>query len=273
MQTISFNIDARTLTPLDFEALFADAQGESRMAGHSKWKNIQHRKGAQDAKRGKIFTKLAKEITVAAKLGGDDPDINARLRLAITKARAASVPRDNIERAIKKGAGDSGGADYVNKNYEGYGPGGVAVIVECLTDNINRTVGDVRHAFSKFGGNMGTEGSVGWMFKEKGTIIYQRTKVSDYDKLLETALENGADDVHEQEEVYEIVCSHEAFNPLKESLDKLELEADVAEVGRIPENYNQVSGQQAETMQKLIDFLEDLDDVQNVYHNAEFPNI
>jgi YebC/PmpR family DNA-binding regulatory protein len=241
------------------------------MAGHSKWKNIQHRKGAQDAKRGKIFTKLAKEITVAARLGGGDLESNARLRTAVVKARSNSMPRDNIERAIKKGTGDLEAEQYVEKVYEGYGPGGVAVMVECLTDNINRTVADVRHAFTKFGGNLGTEGSVGYMFHKKGTIVYQRGKIKDFDKLFEAALEAGADDVKEDEDAVEIICAPDAFNELKESLDRMGLEADVAEIMRVPENYTAVDSDKALSMQKLIDWLEDNDDVQNVYHNAEMP--
>lgn len=241
------------------------------MAGHSKWKNIQHRKGAQDAKRGKIFTKLAKEITVAARLGGGDLESNARLRTAVVKARSNSMPRDNIERAIKKGTGELEAEQYVEKVYEGYGPGGVAVMVECLTDNINRTVADVRHAFTKFGGNLGTEGSVGYMFHKKGTIVYQRSKIKDFDKLFETALEAGADDVKDEHDVVEIICAPEAFNELKETLDKMGLEADVAEIMRVPENYSAIDSEKAVSMQKLIDWLEDNDDVQNVYHNAEMP--
>jgi YebC/PmpR family DNA-binding regulatory protein len=241
------------------------------MAGHSKWKNIQHRKGAQDAKRGKIFTKLAKEITVAARLGGGDLESNARLRTAVVKARSNSMPRDNIERAIKKGTGELEAEQYVEKVYEGYGPGGVAVMVECLTDNINRTVADVRHAFTKFGGNLGTEGSVGYMFHKKGTIVYQRGKIKDFDKLFEAALEAGADDVKEDEDAVEIICAPDAFNELKESLDRMGLEADVAEIMRVPENYTAVDSDKALSMQKLIDWLEDNDDVQNVYHNAEMP--
>lgn len=241
------------------------------MAGHSKWKNIQHRKGAQDAKRGKIFTKLAKEITVAARLGGGDLESNARLRTAVLKARSNSMPRDNIERAIKKGTGDLEAEQYVEKVYEGYGPGGVAVMVECLTDNINRTVADVRHAFTKFGGNLGTEGSVGYMFHKKGTIVYQRNKIKDFDKLFEAALEAGADDVKDEDDVVEIICAPEAFNELKEALDKMGLEADVAEIMRVPENYSAIDSDKAVSMQKLIDWLEDNDDVQNVYHNAEMP--
>jgi YebC/PmpR family DNA-binding regulatory protein len=241
------------------------------MAGHSKWKNIQHRKGAQDAKRGKIFTKLAKEITVAARLGGGDLDSNARLRTAVLKARANSMPRDNIERAMKKGTGELEAEQYVEKVYEGYGPGGVAVMVECLTDNINRTVADVRHAFTKFGGNLGTEGSVAYMFHKKGMIVYQRNKIKDFDKLFETALEAGAEDVKEDEDAVEIVCAPDAFNELKETLDKTGLEADVAEIMRVPENHSAIDSEKALSMQKLIDWLEDNDDVQNVYHNAEMP--
>ncbi|HYX31941.1 MAG TPA: YebC/PmpR family DNA-binding transcriptional regulator [Oligoflexus sp.] len=241
------------------------------MAGHSKWKNIQHRKGAQDAKRGKIFTKLAKEITVAARLGGGDLESNARLRTAVLKARANSMPRDNIERAMKKGTGDLEAEQYVERVYEGYGPGGAAVLVECLTDNINRTVADVRHAFTKFGGNLGTEGSVGFMFHKKGTVVYQRSKVKDFETLFEIALEAGADDVKDEDDVVEIICAPEAFNELKETLDKTGLEADVAEIMRVPENYSALDRDKAVTMQKLIDWLEDNDDVQNVYHNAAMP--
>ncbi|MFW7377801.1 MAG: YebC/PmpR family DNA-binding transcriptional regulator [Oligoflexus sp.] len=239
------------------------------MAGHSKWKNIQHRKGAQDAKRGKIFTKIAKEITVSTRLGGDDPNGNPRLRAAILKAKAASMPKDNIERAIKKGMGAQDGADYVEKTYEGYGPSGVAVMVECLTDNINRTVADVRHAFNRYGGNLGTDGSVSWMFHKKGTIVYQKDKVTDYDKFFEVAIEAGADDVKDDDDIYEIISAPENFEALKEALDQLGLEADVAEVMQIPENYTAVEGDKAESLTKMIEALEDHDDVQNVYHNAE----
>jgi YebC/PmpR family DNA-binding regulatory protein len=239
------------------------------MAGHSKWKNIQHRKGAQDAKRGKIFTKIAKEISVAAKLGGGDPEANARLRAAIVKARASSMPKDNIDRAIKRGTGDLEAADFVEKVYEGYGPGGVAVIVECLTDNVNRTVADIRHAFTKFGGNLGTEGSVGWMFHKRGTIVYSRVKVRDFDKLFEQALGSGAEDVRDEDGMVEIMCPPEALHDLKDALDVLGVEADVAEIMRVPENHTALDSEKTVSMQKLIDWLEDLDDVQNVYHNAE----
>ena len=242
------------------------------MAGHSKWANIRHRKAAQDAKRGKMFTKVATEITVAAKLGGGDPDANPRLRQAMVKARSLSMPKDNIDRAIKKGTGENDGAEYSEKIYEGYGNGGVAVIVECLTDNINRTVSEVRHAFSRHGGNLGTDGSVAWQFQQKGVIVYDKTKVADYEKLMELAIENGAEDVKEDGDVYEIHSSVEEFLSLKDALDTLGVEPEAAELSRLPENTMAVEGKQAESVQKLIDALEDNDDVQNVFHNAELPD-
>lgn len=240
------------------------------MAGHSKWKNIQHRKGAQDAKRGKLFTKMAKEITVAAKMGGDDLDGNPRLRAAVIKARSNSMPKDNIDRAIKKGAGDIDGSEYLEKTYEGYGPSGTALIVECLTDNINRTVADVRHCFTRFGGNLGTDGSVSWMFQTKGSIIFEKSKVPDFDSLFEISLENGAEEVNdEDEEIYEITCKPENYLALRDAIESLKLEPDVSEITRTPENFIPLVGDKVQTFQKLIDMLEDNDDVQNVYHNAE----
>jgi len=240
------------------------------MAGHSKWANIRHRKGAQDAKRGKIFTKLAKEITVAAKIGGEDQDSNPRLRAAVAKARSQSMPRDNIERAIKKGIGGDLTGDYSEKTYEGYGPAGVAIIAECLTDNVNRTVSEVRHAFSRSGGNLGTDGSVAWMFHKKGQIVYKKAAITDYDKMFEVAIENGAEDVIEESEFYEIQCEPSMLLNLKDALDKLEIVPEVAEVNRVPENTSPVDSKRAEQLIKLIDALEDCDDVQNVYHNGEF---
>lgn len=242
------------------------------MAGHSKWSNIKHRKAAQDAKKGKIFTKIATEITVAAKLGGGDPDANPRLRTALMKARSVNMPKDNVERAIKKGVGDNGGNEYTEKTYEGYGPGGVAFVIETLTDNVNRTVSDIRWAFSKYGGNLGTDGSVAWQFDKKGLIIYERSKIDDTEKLFEQAIENGADDVKEEEDSYQITCEPGDFMPLKEALDGLGLEADYAEVTQIPQNTTRLEGNQAESVTKMIDVLEDLDDVQNVYHNGELPD-
>lgn len=242
------------------------------MAGHSKWKNIQHRKGAQDAKRGKIFTKIATEITVAARMGGGDPDMNPRMRQALTKARAANMPKDNIERAIKKGLGDNDGSSYSEKVYEGYGPGGTAFVVECLTDNVNRTVGDVRHAFTKCGGNLGTEGSTGWMFHKKGLIVYDRAKVKDFDKLFDVALEAGAQDVQDEDGAVEITCAMEDFAAVRQALESLDIEPDVAEITRIPENATPIEPRFADSIQKLVDLLEDNDDVQNVYHNGTLPD-
>ncbi len=242
------------------------------MAGHSKWKNIQHRKGAQDARRGKMFTKLAVEITVATRLSGKDPNANPRLRLALNKARSINMPATNIERAIKRGAGElNEDVQFFENVYEGYGPGGVAVLVECLTDNVNRTVGEVRHAFTRGGGNLGTEGSVSWMFRTRGTIMYAKEKIADFESLFTFALDNGAEDIVEEEEAYEIICSPDTFNQLKTALEEhlAGIEMDYAEVARVPENYVALTEEQIESMQKLIDLLEDKDDVQNVYHNAD----
>lgn len=239
------------------------------MSGHSKWKNIQHRKGAQDAHRGKVFTKIATEITVAVRGSGPDPDANPRLRLALTKARQANMPRDNIERAIKRGSGGADGVVFSEKTYEGYGPGGVAILVFCLTENVNRTVGEVRHAFTRFGGNLGADGSVGWKFKKQGLFIYDRTKITDHDQLLETALDAGALDVIEEEDSYEVICRWEDFPTVKTGLDKLGSEPGFAEVTMLPDNMTKIEPRQTETLQKLLDTLEDNDDVQNVYHNAD----
>ena len=239
------------------------------MAGHSKWKNIQHRKGAQDAKRGKIFTKIAIEITVAARLGGGNPDDNPRLRAALNKARAANMPKENYTRAIKKGTGDLDGANYLEKSYEGYGPGGVAVLVECLTDNINRTVSEVRFSFSKYGGNLGTDGSVNWMFNRKGVIVYSKDKINNYDEFFELAIENGAEDVKDEEEQYEVECAPEDLTGLKTALDVFCDEPLFCEISYIPENTNQIPPEKFESLEKLINALEDNDDVQNVYHNGE----
>ncbi len=242
------------------------------MSGHSKWKNIQHRKGAQDARRGKVFTKIGKEISVAVKASGTDPEANPRLRAALMKARASNMPRDNIDRAIKRGIGGAGDIVYSEKTYEGYATGGVAVVVECLTDNPTRTVSDVRHALTRFGGNLGTDGSVSWMFKKKGLLIISRKNVPDYDALLEIAMEHDAEDVKEEAEVYEITCPVESFSSLKDAIDAKKIPTEVAELTRIPENYIEMSSRQSESLNKMVDLLEDNDDVQNVYHNASFPD-
>ena len=242
------------------------------MAGHSKWKNIQHRKGAQDARRGKIFTKIGIEITVAARMGGGNPDDNPRLRAALAKAKAANMPKENYMRAIKKGTGESDGTTYTEKVYEGYGPGGVAVIVECLTDNINRTVSEVRFAFTKAGGNLGTDGSVSWMFNRKGVLVYQNSSISDYDRFFEIALEHGAEDVRDDGEQYEVTCRPENFMELKASLDDLCSNPVFCEITIIPENPTKVDAGKVESLEKMIAMLEDNDDVQNVYHNGELPS-
>ena len=240
------------------------------MAGHSKWKNIQHRKGAQDKKRGKIFTKMGREITIASKLGGEDPEANPRLRLAITKARAGNMPRDNITRAIKKGSGKLDMGEYVEKVYEGYGPGGVAIIIECLTENINRTVSEVRYILSRNGGSMGAEGSVAWMFNKKGLIIYEKEKIPDFDAFFEAALEAGVEDVNDQDEdIVEVTCEWQKFSDVKDALDKLNIEAAMAEISQIPENKKQIDDDAQSTLDKLVDKLDDLDDVQSIFHNAE----
>ena len=237
------------------------------MAGHSKWANIKHRKGAQDAKRGKIFTKLIKEITVAAKIGGGDLESNARLRLAVDKAKQANMPKDNIERGIKKGTGDLDGVTYEEGVFEGYGPGGVAVIVEFMTDNRTRTVADVRHAFNKYGGSLGVSGSVAFMFDRKGQIIF--TDDNDFDTIFEAALEAGAEDVKEEDGVIEVITDPTEFETVKNSLEEQGLKYQSAEVTMIPQNLNPVEGKQAESLMKMIDILEDNDDVQNVYANFD----
>ena len=237
------------------------------MAGHSKWANIKHRKGAQDAKRGKIFTKLIKEITVAARIGGADFESNARLRLAVDKAKQANMPKDNIDRGIKKGTGDLDGVTYEEDIFEGYGPGGVAVIVEFMTDNRTRTVADVRHAFNKNGGSLGVSGSVAFMFDRKGQIIFSDD--TDFDTIFEAALEAGAEDVKEEDGIIEVVTDPADFEAIKNSLEEQGLKSLSAEVTMIPQNLNPVAGNQAESLLKMIDVLEDNDDVQNVYTNFD----
>lgn len=240
------------------------------MAGHSKWKNIQRRKNAQDAKRGKIFMKLAKEIYVAAKQGGGDPEANPSLRLAIDKARAANMPNDNIERAIKKASGSQDGANYEEITYEGYGPGGVAVMVKCLTDNKNRTATNVRTAFNKNGGNLGETGCVSYMFERKGYIVIDREglNVGEDDLLLEV-IEAGAEELETSEEAFEIFTEPENFNDVKTALEGKGYSLATAELTMIPQTYTQLDEQTAEKMYKLIDVLEDDDDVQEVYHNLQ----
>lgn len=236
------------------------------MAGHSKWANIQHRKNAQDAKRGKIFTKLIREITVAAKQGGD-PSANPRLRLAIDKALGANMTRDTVDRAVKRGSGAMDGDNYEEVRYEGYGPGGVAVMVDCLTDNRNRTVGEVRHAFSKAGGNLGTDGSVSYMFTPRGVISFAEV---DEDAIMEAALEAGADDVLTYDDgSTEVLTSPDAFEDVKNAMVAAGLAFIEAEITQYPATRSEVDAEAAPKLLKMIDMLEDLDDVQNVYHNAD----
>jgi YebC/PmpR family DNA-binding regulatory protein len=237
------------------------------MSGHNKWSTIKHKKGAADAKRGKIFTKIIKEISVAAKLGGSDPGANPRLRTAIDKAKNENMPKDNIERAIKKGAGEMEGVNYEEIIYEGYGPGGVAVLVEVMTDNRNRTVSEVRSIFTKCNGNMGEAGCVSWMFDKKGLIIFPKN--IDFDKLFEAAIEAGAEDVADQDEQIEVTTDPSSFMEVRDALETSGFKFDSAEVTMIPQTMVQLEGKQAESMLKMMDRLEDNDDVQNVYANFD----
>ncbi len=239
------------------------------MAGHSKWANIKHRKGAQDAKRGKIFTKLIKEITVAARLGGGDADSNPRLRLAIDKALSANMTKDTIARAVKRGAGDDDDNNMMESVYEGYGINGVAVMVECLSDNKNRTVADVRHSFTKFGGNMGTDGSVAYLFTKKGIISFEPG--ADEDQLMEIAIEAGAEDVITNDDgSVDIETTPENMLNVKEALTAAELTPAFAEVTMEASTSVDLDAEQSEKLQKMLDWMEDLDDVQEVYTNASF---
>jgi YebC/PmpR family DNA-binding regulatory protein len=237
------------------------------MAGHSKWANIKHKKAATDAKRGKIWTRLIKEITVAARMGGGDVATNPRLRLAVDKAADANMPKDNVTRAVQRGSGGLEGVNYEEIRYEGYGIGGAAIIVDCMTDNRVRTVAEVRHAFSKYGGNMGTEGSVSFMFKHVGQFLF--APGVDEDKLMEAALEAGADDVIADDEGgFEVLCDPNAFSTVKDALEKAGFKADSAEVIMKPDTETEFTGEDAQKMQKLLDALENLDDVQEIYTNA-----
>lgn len=241
------------------------------MAGHSKWANIQHRKGAQDKKRARVFTRLIREITVAARMGGGDIAANPRLRLAVDKAKAQSMPKDNIERAIKRGAGGTDGADYEEIRYEGYGPGGTAVMVDCMTDNRNRTVADVRHAFSRFGGNLGADGSVNYLFNHVGQLSYPAG--SDDDAIMEAAIEAGAEDivVYEDNSV-DVLTDPAEFESVRDAMRKRGHKPESAELTMRAMTNSELGPDEAGSMVKLLDMLEDLDDVQNVYSNADIPD-
>ncbi|MCH3962878.1 MAG: YebC/PmpR family DNA-binding transcriptional regulator [Clostridium sp.] len=241
------------------------------MSGHSKWHNIQAKKGKIDAKRGKIFTKIGKEIAIAAK-DGSNPDTNSKLRDVIAKAKSNNMPQDTITRAIKKGSGEMEGINYEEIIYEGYGPGGVAVIVKALTDNKNRTAGNVRTAFTRSGGNLGANGCVGWMFNTKGQIIIERTEDMDEDDIMMKVLDAGAEDFDAQDEVFEITTSIDEFAKVRDALQNEGFKFISADINMIPDNLTAVDMETAEKVQKLIDKLEDDDDVQDVYHNADFPD-
>lgn len=241
------------------------------MAGHSKWANIQHRKGAQDKKRGKLFTKLIREITVAAKMGGGDLASNPRLRLAVDKAKGQSMPKDNIDRAIKRGSGALGDAEYHEIRYEGYGPGGTAVMVDCMTDNRNRTVAEVRHAFSKFGGNLGADGSVNYLFNHVGLLSYPPG--SDEDAVMEAAIEAGAEDVLvDGDRSIEVLTDPAEFESVRDAMRATGIEPDQSELTMRATTSAELELQAASSMIKMLEMLEDLDDVQNVYSNAEIPD-
>lgn len=241
------------------------------MSGHSKWSTIKHKKGATDAKRGKIFTKIIKEITVAARMGGGDPETNPRLRSALITARSENMPKDTFERAIKKGTGDLEGVDYEEILYEGYGPGGVAVLVECLTDNRNRTIAEVRQVFNKAGGNVGTDGCVAWMFDKKGLIIVNKED-SDEETLMELALDAGAEDIKDETESFEIICEPADFEAVKEAIDGAEIKCEMAEITMIPQNMTKVEGKEAEQMINFMEAMDDCDDIQKFYSNADIPD-
>ena len=242
------------------------------MSGHSKWANIKHKKGKADSQRGKIFTKIGREIVVAVKEGGANPNDNSRLRDVLAKARSNNMPNDNIQRSIKKAAGELGSVDYESITYEGYGAGGVAVIVEALTDNRNRTAADVRHSFDKFGGALGATGCVSWMFERKGIIDIEMSDDMDEEQVMMDALEAGALDVEADEGMIEITTSSNDFSAVNEAMEKAGYSFMVAEIQLVPENTVDITEEKAESVQNMLDMLEDNDDVQNVYHNGIFPD-
>lgn len=241
------------------------------MSGHSKWASIKHKKGAADAKRGRVFTRLIKEITVAARLGGGDPGGNPRLRLAIQAAKAENMPKENISRAIKKGTGELEGTTYEEVNYEAYGPGGVAVLIDCFTDNKNRTVADLKHIFDRHGGNLGEPGCVAWNFAKKGLIVFDKSKVEE-ERLLELALDAGAEDVKQEGSQFEVLTDPADFEGVKKAFDDAGLVANLAEVSMIPQNTVKLEGKKAEQMLNLMEALEDNEDINHVYANFDIPD-
>ena len=241
------------------------------MSGHSKWSTIKHKKGAADAKRGKVFTKLIKEITVAARMGGGDINANPRLRTAVNAAKAENMPKDNMERAIKKGTGELEGVSYEENTYEGYGPGGAAVLVESLTDNKNRAVADIRHIFAKRGGNLGENGCVAWMFDKKGYINIEKS-ATDEETLMEVALDAGAEDVREDGDNFEVITAPEDFDAVKEAIENASIPYIDAEITMLPQTITPLQGKEAERMILMMEALDDCEDVQRVYTNADIPD-
>jgi YebC/PmpR family DNA-binding regulatory protein len=239
------------------------------MSGHSKWHTIKHKKGAADAKRGKAFTRIIKELTVAARNGGGDPGTNPRLRTIIADAKANNMPRENIERAIRRGTGEEPGVSYDEITYEGYGPGGVAMLIRALTDNKNRTVGEIRHLLSKYNGNLAAENSVAWMFHRKGQVIVEKNPKVDEEQILNAALEAGADDMNDDGSAWEIVSAPESFEGVRDAVKGLGLEPASAEVAMIPQNYVKLQGKDAQVMLKLMEALDEHDDVQHVWANFD----
>jgi YebC/PmpR family DNA-binding regulatory protein len=238
------------------------------MSGHSKWHTIKHKKGAADARRGKIFTRIIKELTVAARNGGGDPDMNPRLRTVIADAKAVNMPADNIKRAIRRGTGEEEGVTYEEITYEGYGPGGVALLVETLTDNKNRTVGEIRHIFSKYGGNLGEANSVAWMFEKRGLITVSKDKAAE-DALMNAVLEAGADDMSEENGTWEIVTTPDAYEGVVAAVKALGIEPDSAQLAMLPQNYIKLEGKAAQQMLKLMEMLEEHDDTKNIWSNFD----
>jgi len=238
------------------------------MSGHSKWHTIKHKKGAADAKRGKIFTRIIKELTIAARAGGGDPDMNPRLRTIIAEAKANNMPSDNIKRAIRRGTGEEPGVSYEEAQYEGYGPGGAAVIIDVLTDNKNRTVGELRHMLTKYGGNLAETNAVAWMFTKRGYIVVPKAK-ADEDTLMGVVIDAGGDDLRDDEDNWEVLSSVEAYQAVLEAVKKLGIEPEAAEITMLPQNYLKLEGKQAQQMVKLMDALDDHDDVRHVWSNFD----
>ncbi|MCU0236296.1 MAG: YebC/PmpR family DNA-binding transcriptional regulator [Acidobacteria bacterium] len=238
------------------------------MSGHSKWSSIKHKKAATDAKRGKIFTRFIRELTIAARSGGGDPESNSRLRHAIDGARAANMPSDNIKKAIQRGTGELEGVNYEEFTYEGYGPGGVAILADAMTDNKNRTVSEVRHVFEKYNGNLGQQGCVSWMFTRRGVILVPQSAIGE-DELMEIVIENGGEDMVKEGNSYEITTATEDFDKVHEALKAKKLPIESAEISKVPSTYIKLEGKQAEQMLKLYDKLEELDDIQNVWANFD----